>query len=229
MLKSPSKSMAVSRPSASQPRRALDPRRVALGGRRHRLRGACRPSAPGGRSASAARPSSGCTERSSLAPKPPPTAEGRMRTRSRRQAEDARRCRRGPCRAPGCRRGSRRVSPSQPGGAGLGLDIGVLDEAGAELALGDVRGGRRAPASTSPRRDAALDQQVAGPVGVDERRAGASRGGGVGERRAAAPRRPGSREVERRRRVARRRRAPPPRRGSAPRPRRAPAGRRRAG
>ena len=31
---------------------------------------------------SAARPSSGCTDRSSLAPKPPPTAEGMMRTRS---------------------------------------------------------------------------------------------------------------------------------------------------
>ena len=52
--------------------------------------------APGGRSASAARPRSGCTERSSLPPKPPPTAEGTMRTPLGRQAEDARRCRRGP-------------------------------------------------------------------------------------------------------------------------------------
>ena len=38
---------------------------------------------------SAARPSSGCTDMSSFEPKPPPTAEGRMRTRSGGSASTA--------------------------------------------------------------------------------------------------------------------------------------------
>ena len=85
-------------------------------------------------------------------------------------------------------------------------------------------------ASASPRATRPLDQHVAGPVGVEQRRA---RGlGASAEARAARqrrPRRPGSRARSSSRSPrARRRRAPPPRRGSAPRPRRAPAGRRSA-
>ena len=115
----------------------------------------------------------------------------------------------------------------EPGGAGLGLDVGVLDEAGADFARDDVGGGRQRRAGVAAA-DPALDQEVAGAAGVDEGRSGRLGGRRVGCAPAAAPRRRGSRRGRRGRRP-RRRRAPPPRRGSASRPRPAPAGRRSAG
>ena len=113
----------------------------------------------------------------------------------------------------------------EPGRARLGLDVGVLDEAGAEGVFRHVRGLRqRGGGVAAPH--AALDQPVAGAVGMQRRRAGRLGGGRVGERR---QRRPGDGEVVEGagRRRPRRRRAPPPRRGTAPRPPPARAGRRR--
>ncbi len=59
--------------------------------------------------------------------------------------------------------------------AGLRLDIGVLDEAGLELALDDDVGGGQTRLDIAAR-DPPARQDVAGPVRMDARRAGRERG-----------------------------------------------------
>ena len=86
----------------------------------------------------------GCTERSSLAPKPPPTAVGRMRTCSGAMPEDL-----GDVVAVHVGRLRAGLDldavADAPREAGLRLDIGVLDEPGLERAFDDDVGVRRAP------------------------------------------------------------------------------------
>ena len=73
----------------------------------------------------------------------------------------------------------------EPGGAGLGLDIGVLDMRGPDLGLGAVRG-RGQPGGGIAAADKAADQQVARPLLVQQDRAwclGLDRVEEVGQRR----------------------------------------------
>ena len=171
----------------------------------------------------------GCTDRSSLAPKPPPTAVGMMRTCVGRDAENLRdvvaihigRLRAGldfDAVADAARE------------AGLRLDIGVLDEAGLERALDDDVG-RRERRRDVAARDAAAGQNIAGAARMDPLGApAASASSSVVSAGSGLPRSPGK---SRGRAAAsprpRRRPARPPRRESARRSRRARADRRKAG
>ena len=134
--------------------------------------------------------------------------------------------RRGPCTASGCRRRpGRGSSPTRVGVAGLGLDVGVLDAAGLELALGDVTRGARArlDVAAAPRgrgRARCRDARVERGVACAERRVDARSAAAAGVQRIGS-----SASRDRSTASHRRRRAPaPPRRGSARARRRAPAG-----
>ncbi len=113
---------------------------------------------------------SGCTDRSSFAPKPPPVAAGRMRTRLWRQAQDGRRL--DPVHGRGLGAGVDGEDVAiHPGDARLGLDIGVLDMGGGDRGLGDVGGPGQRGGGVALAHEAAR-QQVAGAIRMDERRAG---------------------------------------------------------
>ena len=175
----------------------------------------------------AATASSGCTETSSLPPKPPPQAVGRMRTRDCVDAQHA--CRLLPVHVGRLRAGGdldaiRPVADGH-GVAGLRLDVGVLDEGGLEAALG-VAAASACPAATSPH----LRLPRVSTLSGDVRRAPA---GAPGANAASMPDDGGSGcPRDRQLGIARRfpppaacRPAPaPPRRGSARRPAPAPAG-----
>ena len=131
----------VSRPSASAPNVAVIRAGWRFGRRGHRLRPRIDAPGPGARAASAAIAISGCSDRSSLPPNPPPQALGMTRTRSVGQAEDQ-----GQLVAVHVRRlggGEDLDAPVDRRGAvaRLGLDVGVLDVGGLERP-GRGRGGR---------------------------------------------------------------------------------------
>ena len=206
MLKSPSKSNAISRPSRVAAALARIARRMALGARLHRLGPlvdqAHRPAElPGGdreqrlhREVELAAEAAADRRRARCGPAP---ARCRGRARSRR----------GPCTASACRR--RRGSGAAPsaaraddlGVARLGLDVGVLDEARSRSAASATCG---APASARvdvAAHDAAAAQHVVGVARVQ--RAGArgasaasmSACGGSGVQRIGSRRRSIARDV----------------------------------
>ena len=113
-------------------------------------------------------PASAGPSTSSLPPKPPPQAEGMIRTRSRGEPEHAPPPRRGPCRAPGWAEDLDPVALAL-GVAGLGLDIGVLDEAGLERSTARVAAEAASAASASPLTTRPRISTLSGPAGVDRR------------------------------------------------------------
>ena len=201
----------VGRRSGGRRRRRRTSRRIRAGWRlvvdAHRLRARVDARGPGGRAASAAIAISGCSERSSLPPNPPPQALGMTRTRSA-----------------GRPRISASSSRSMYGVWVRREDLDPpVDHARASRPRARCRRARRrssrtsrspstadaaSAASTSPQPDAALDEHVAratpswsvGAAG-SERRVRSRRAAAAAPRRSAAPRRRSRRPSRRRRRA----------------------------